>query len=93
LALKAIISIPHGQLFKELHNIEVAIIEQEIDQLSQSNPTAIAHKKESTMRQGVGRQVLLANFPRIDHLHDLAEDQCQWKKCGFQLVNSGEEII
>lgn len=83
---------PQGQLFEELHNIEVAIIEQEIAQLSQSNPTADAHKKESTTRQGAGRQVLPANLPRIDYLHDLPEDQCKCKKCGFKLVKIGEDI-
>ncbi len=64
-------------------NTEVAIIKQEIAQLSQSIPTADTHKKESTTRQGAGRQVLPANLPHIDHLHDLPEDQCQCKKMWF----------
>ena len=33
-----------------------------------------------------------ANLPRIDYLHDLPKEQCQCKKCGFQLVKISEDI-
>ena len=79
-------------LFEELLDIEIGILEQEAKKLKQAHETSNDVAKKAKPRNVAGRQPLPANLPRIDYLHDLPKEQCQCKKCGFQLVKISEDI-
>lgn len=79
------------RLFEELHNIKVAIIEQAIVQLSHSNPTADAQKKNRLYGKTMVAKSCLVIYPALINYSTCSKISANVKKCDSKLVKIGED--
>jgi transposase len=69
-------------LFEEMVDMDLAAIEQELENETQPKPKA--------KRKHPGRQTLPPELPRIEHRHE--PESCQCGQCGAGLVKIGEDV-
>jgi transposase len=71
------------ELFDETFAIDIAAIENDIEQQAQTSPAP-------TKRARAGRQQLPEHLPRIEHRHE--PESCSCEQCGQNLVKIGEDV-